>query len=160
LVLTPVWPVEPAGRERRAISKAGARIVNSHLVGPPDVPFGSIATGQFNEGSGLCPLCAVSDRNVALLQTQLFAINAGHLGSRLIALRWLSPGEAHDNRLCSVLLNELSPRTMLLADQGYDADWIRALASEQGAWANIPPKRNRKEANLLQPISLPCAKLG
>jgi transposase len=35
---------------------------------------------------------------------------------------------------------------MLLADRGYDADWIRAIASDQGAWANIPPKRNRKEA--------------
>ena len=46
----------------------------------------------------------------------------------------LTPGEAHDNRLCSVLLSELSPRIMLLADRGYDADWIRALASEQGAW--------------------------
>src|SRR5450759_5893960 len=53
----------------------------------------------------------------------------------------LTPGETHDNQLCSALLNELSPRTMLLADRGYDADWIRALAREQGAWANIPPKR-------------------
>src|SRR5213076_1210596 len=34
---------------------------------------------------------------------------------------------------------------MLLADRGYDADWIRALVNQQGAWANIPPKRNRKE---------------
>ena len=34
---------------------------------------------------------------------------------------------------------------MLLADRGYDADWIRALATERGAWANIPPRRNRKE---------------
>jgi transposase len=40
---------------------------------------------------------------------------------------------------------------MLLADRGYDADWIRALASEQGAWANIPPKRNRKEAICCSP---------
>ena len=32
---------------------------------------------------------------------------------------------------------------MLLADRGYDADWIRELARQQGAWANIPPKRNR-----------------
>ena len=54
----------------------------------------------------------------------------------------LTPGEAHDNRLCSMLLTGLQPRTMLLADRGYDADWIRALASQQGAWANIPPKRN------------------
>ena len=63
----------------------------------------------------------------------------------------LTPGETHDNRLCSALLNELRPRTMLLADRGYDADWIRALASEQGAWANIPPKRNRKEAICFSP---------
>ena len=65
----------------------------------------------------------------------------------------LTPGEAHDNRLCSVLLSRLHPRTMVLADRGYDADWIRALVSEQGAWANIPPKRNRKEAICFSPIS-------
>jgi transposase len=34
----------------------------------------------------------------------------------------LTPGEAHDNRLCSVLLSALLPKTMLLADRGYDAD--------------------------------------
>jgi transposase len=50
-----------------------------------------------------------------------------------------APGETHDNQLCSVLLSELRPQTMLLADRGYDADWIRAFASDQGAWANIPP---------------------
>ena len=44
----------------------------------------------------------------------------------------LTPDEAHDNRLCSVLLSELRPQTMLLADRGCDADWIRTLASEQG----------------------------
>jgi transposase len=33
---------------------------------------------------------------------------------------------------------------MLLADRGYDADWIGELARQQGASANIPPKRNRK----------------
>jgi transposase len=63
----------------------------------------------------------------------------------------LTPGETHDNRLCSVLLSELCPQTMLLADRGYDADWIRTLASEQGAWAHIPPKRNRKEAICFNP---------
>src|SRR5665213_3090845 len=60
----------------------------------------------------------------------------------------LTPGEAHDNRLCSVLLAELQPRTTLLADRGYDADcadWIREFARQKGAWANIPPKRNRIE---------------
>jgi transposase len=56
----------------------------------------------------------------------------------------LSPGEAHDNGLCSELLAGLHPKTMVLADRGCDSDWIRALVNEQGAWANIPPKRNRK----------------
>jgi transposase len=51
---------------------------------------------------------------------------------------------SHDNRLCSVLLGELQPRTTLLADRGYDADWIREFAIKKGAWANIPPKRNRR----------------
>jgi len=57
----------------------------------------------------------------------------------------LTPGETHDNRLGSVLLKELKPRTTLLADCRYDADWIREFASQKGARAIIPPKRNRKE---------------
>jgi transposase len=40
---------------------------------------------------------------------------------------------------------------MLLADRGYDADWIRALVGQQGAWANIPPKRNRKDVICFSP---------
>jgi IS5 family transposase len=47
----------------------------------------------------------------------------------------ITPGEAHDDRLCSVLLSVLLPQTMLLADRGYHADWIRELARQQGAWA-------------------------
>jgi transposase len=52
----------------------------------------------------------------------------------------LTAGEAHDNRLAGKLLSRLESGTMLLADRGYDADWIRALAAEKGAWANIPPR--------------------
>src|SRR5687767_8136028 len=40
---------------------------------------------------------------------------------------------------------------MLLADRGYDADWIRLLATERGAWANIPPRCNRKEPTCFSP---------
>jgi hypothetical protein len=39
----------------------------------------------------------------------------------------------------------MQPQSMRLADRGYDADWIRALVNQQGAWTNIPPKRDRKE---------------
>jgi hypothetical protein len=40
---------------------------------------------------------------------------------------------------------------MLLADRGYDADWIRALVAERGAWANIPPKCNRHDPICFSP---------
>jgi transposase len=63
----------------------------------------------------------------------------------------LSPGEAHDNRLCPALLAGLRPRTMVLADRGYDADWIREFVNQQGAWANIPPKVNRKDPICFSP---------
>jgi hypothetical protein len=49
----------------------------------------------------------------------------------------LSPGEAHDNRLCPELLARLPPQSMLLADRRYDADWMRALVRRQGAWAHF-----------------------
>jgi transposase len=63
----------------------------------------------------------------------------------------LTPGEAHDNRLAGKLLPRIKPGSMLLADRGYDADWIRELAMKKGAWANIPPKRNRSEPICLSP---------
>ncbi len=53
----------------------------------------------------------------------------------------LTPGETHDNRLAGKLLSRLKSGSMLLADRGYDADWIRALVRQRSAWANILPKR-------------------
>ena len=63
----------------------------------------------------------------------------------------LTAGEAHDNRLAGKLLSRLKSGTMLLADRGYDADWIRALAAEKGVWANIPPRCNRSEPICFSP---------
>ncbi len=71
----------------------------------------------------------------------------------------LSPGEGHGNRLCSVLLTRLLPKTMVLGDHGYDADWIRALVNEQGAWASIPPKRNRGDPICFSPYLYRSRKL-
>jgi len=34
---------------------------------------------------------------------------------------------------------------MLLADKSYDANALRQTVNRQGAWANIPPKTNRKD---------------
>ena len=43
----------------------------------------------------------------------------------------LTAGEAHDNRLALSLLSRLKSGSMLLADRGFDADWIRAFATER-----------------------------
>jgi transposase len=63
----------------------------------------------------------------------------------------LTTGEAHDNRLAAKLLSRLKSGSMLLADRGYDADWIRTFVRQHGAWANIPPKSNRKDALSFSP---------
>lgn len=63
----------------------------------------------------------------------------------------VTAGETHDNRLAGRFLSRLKAGTMLLADRGYDADWIRARVRQHGAWANIPPKRNRTEALCFSP---------
>jgi transposase len=50
-------------------------------------------------------------------------------GNGLTVRPALSPGEAHDHRLAGRLLCCLKSGSMLLADRGYDADWIREFAS-------------------------------
>jgi transposase len=40
---------------------------------------------------------------------------------------------------------------MLLADRGYDADWIRAFAAEKGVWAKIPHRCNHNEPICFSP---------
>jgi transposase len=67
----------------------------------------------------------------------------------------LTAGEARKNQLATDLLARLKTGAMHLADRGYDADWIRALVSEHGAWADIPPRRNRKDGRT-QNQSRPC----
>jgi transposase len=63
----------------------------------------------------------------------------------------LTTGEAHDNRLVLTLLSALKSGAMLLANRGFDADWIRTFVSERGGWANIPPRRNRTEPICFSP---------
>jgi transposase len=63
----------------------------------------------------------------------------------------LTAGESHDNRLAGKLLSRLKSGAMLLADRGYDADWIRAYAAARGAWANIPPRCNRTKPICFSP---------
>ena len=69
----------------------------------------------------------------------------------------LTAGEAHDNRLALKLLSCLRSGSMLLADRGYDADWIRAFVNEQ-ALGQHSAQMQSKGADLLQPTSLSRSK--
>lgn len=83
------------------------------------------------------------------LTTKIHAVVDGHgLPVRLS----LSAGEVHDNRAAGDLLQGLKENAMVLADKAYDADWIRELVRDQGAWANIPPKSNRKTPVTFSPF--------
>lgn len=63
----------------------------------------------------------------------------------------ITPGEAHDITVAADLLADLGEGRMLLADRAYDADWLRERLIEQGAWANIPPRKGRKEPRCFSP---------
>jgi len=56
----------------------------------------------------------------------------------------LSAGQEHDSIAATDLLAGLSQNCLILADRAYDSDSIREFVRLRGAWANIPPKRNRK----------------
>ncbi len=64
---------------------------------------------------------------------------------RPVALR-LTAGQVADCAQADALTETLGEGNILIADKGYDTDAIRAKAKERKAWANIPPKANRKGA--------------
>jgi len=47
--------------------------------------------------------------------------------------------------MAGLLLQDLPKGTSLLADRGYDANWIRDLIEDQECTPVIPPKSNRTE---------------
>ena len=63
---------------------------------------------------------------------------------RPVVLR-LTAGQVHDSLEAEALLEGvMNEGSTLLADKGYDSNAIRAMAEDRKAWANIPPKSNRK----------------
>jgi transposase len=74
---------------------------------------------DFDSGQGHC-MRGLTSKIPALVDTNGLPVRLA-----------LTAGKAHDNRLVGKLLSRLKPGSMLLADRGYDADWIRALATER-----------------------------
>jgi transposase len=58
----------------------------------------------------------------------------------------LTAGQTHDSQPAPDMLEDMQEGAILLADKAYDSDAIRQLAQNKKAWANIPPKSNRKKS--------------
>ncbi|MER8776371.1 IS5 family transposase [Mesorhizobium sp. M0977] len=64
----------------------------------------------------------------------------------------LTAGQMSDIAYAADLIKDLPEGAMLLADKGYDANALRNAVTEQKAWANIPPKANRKDPMCFSPF--------
>lgn len=59
-------------------------------------------------------------------------------------LRWLlTPGHRNDITQAAALIEGIET-TAVVADRGYDADWLLAQVEASGAAAVIPPRSNRR----------------
>jgi transposase len=95
-----------------AAHDAAVQMIDTSIVRFISTPLASPATSMGRSRGGLTSkIHAVVDRNGLPVWLALTA------------------GEAHD--LAFKLLSHLKSGTMLLADRGYDANWIRALAAER-----------------------------
>lgn len=56
----------------------------------------------------------------------------------------LSPGQASDKAAAPALLDGLSPARTVIADRGYDWQYLIDLIAAQGGTAHIPTQRDRK----------------
>jgi transposase len=63
----------------------------------------------------------------------------------------LTGGHVADCKGGEVLIDRMPSTLLLNADKGYDSDAIRRQVWQRGAFANIPPKANRKWKNCFSP---------
>ena len=85
-------------------------------------------------------------RSRGRLTTKIYAVVDG---SGLPVRLALTTGEAHDNRLVLTLLSGLKSGAMLLADRGFDADWIRDTCYSARRLGEHPAEMQSDRANLL-----------
>lgn len=63
----------------------------------------------------------------------------------------ITGGQQHDSLAARALLEGLPSDNIVLADKAYDATEIRTFVSSCGGWANIPPRRNRRDPICFSP---------
>ena len=64
----------------------------------------------------------------------------------------LTGGHVADCTTGAALIERLPDCDVVHADKGYDSNAIRSQVRDRGAWANIPPKANRKWKNVFSPF--------
>lgn len=64
----------------------------------------------------------------------------------------IKPDEVHDSQPAAALLADVTERQMLVADQAYDADWLRDMVAIWDSSATIPPERNRRSPICFSPV--------
>src|ERR1700733_305975 len=107
---------------------------------PPSRPEGASHSRQpFKKG----PVPRRVGRTKGGLNSKLHAVCDGH-GRPLVML--LSEGQMSDYKGAALMLPALPKARELLADKGYDADWLRAALAKRGIAVCIPSKSNRKVA--------------
>ena len=62
----------------------------------------------------------------------------------------LSPGQAHDAPMAELLLQDLPKGTSLLADRGYDADWIREMIEDRNPLLKAQVQETQSRRTLYQ----------
>ncbi|MCR9061068.1 MAG: IS5 family transposase [Rhodobacteraceae bacterium] len=63
----------------------------------------------------------------------------------------ITGGQQHDSLMARALLEGLPSSGMVLADKAHDATELRTFTSLRGGWANIPPRRNRRDPICFSP---------
>ena len=76
------------------------------------------------------------------LNSKLHTVTDG-LGRPLRML--LTAGQVSDHRGAGNFMRNLPPVEVLIADRGYDADWLRKALKEKGISPCIPSRRNRRK---------------
>jgi transposase len=72
-------------------------------------------------------------------------LHARVVGNGLPVQLELSPGQMNDAPMAELLLNDPPRGADVIADRGYDADWIRDMIENSACKPPIPPKSNRND---------------
>ena len=64
----------------------------------------------------------------------------------------LTPGQAHDGKSATDMLDSLGEGQILLADRAYDSNALRRDLDERGAWACVKPMPGRKDPPAFSPF--------